>query len=100
MPEVQQMTETYFADFAGLANGVARKSAWFEPRRKEAMEHFAGLGFPTTRQEDWRFTNVSPLARTPFKAAEPGRNGVTPQKLGHVLLPDVAARLAFVDGFF
>lgn len=100
MPEVQQKTEAYFADFARLANGVARKAAWFQPRRKEAMEHFAGLGFPSTRQEDWRFTNVSPLARTRFKAAEPGRNGVTPQKLDHISLPDVAARLAFVDGFF
>lgn len=100
MTELQQMTETYFADFTRLADGMARKSGWFEPHRKEAMESFAGLGFPSTRQEDWRFTNVSSLARTPFKAAEPGRNGVTSQKLDHVLLPDVAARLVFVDGVF
>lgn len=37
--------------------------------RREAIERFGELGYPTTRQEEWRFTNVAPLARTAFEPA-------------------------------
>ena len=35
-------------------------------QRRQAIERFSELGFPTLRQEEWRFTNVGPIARTPF----------------------------------
>jgi Fe-S cluster assembly protein SufD len=35
--------------------------------RASALEKFAALGFPTTRLEDWKYTNVAPLAKTPFR---------------------------------
>ncbi len=37
--------------------------------RRSARERFAELGIPTTRIEEWRFTNVAPIARTGFKPA-------------------------------
>jgi len=101
MPEVADITETYFADFARLERDpLARKAAWLETIRKSAMERFAEVGFPTTRQEDWRFTNVSPLARAPFKAAAAGANGLNRGKLEQARLKGVAARIVFVNGFF
>jgi Fe-S cluster assembly protein SufD len=39
--------------------------------RRMAIERFATLGFPTLRQEEWRQTNVSPIARTAFRRPEP-----------------------------
>ncbi|MEZ5332178.1 MAG: Fe-S cluster assembly protein SufD [Thermoanaerobaculia bacterium] len=44
--------------------------------RREAIERFGELGYPTTRQEEWRFTNVAPgqdglRARAPAAAVEP-----------------------------
>lgn len=42
--------------------------------RKRAAEHFESRGFPTTRDEEWRFTNVAAIARTPFAAAAPTAN--------------------------
>src|SRR5437868_338130 len=35
------------------------------------MRRFAQLGFPTTRDEEWKFTSVTPIARIPFRLAEP-----------------------------
>lgn len=35
--------------------------------REDAMDRFVKLGFPTTRMEAWRNTNVEPLARTEFQ---------------------------------
>jgi len=40
-------------------------------QRHQAIERFSQLGFPTLRQEEWRFTNVGPIARTPFSLDVP-----------------------------
>ncbi len=37
--------------------------------RREAAERFAELGLPTVRDEEWRFTNVAPIARTDLRPA-------------------------------
>ena len=38
--------------------------------RQKAIEHFAAAGFPTTKDEEWAFTNIAPLTRTNFELAE------------------------------
>lgn len=37
--------------------------------REGAFDYFRSQDFPTTHQEDWRFTNVAPIAKTPFRSA-------------------------------
>ena len=39
--------------------------------RDAAFARFSELGFPTTRDEEWRFTNVAAIARSTFSAATP-----------------------------
>ena len=39
------------------------------PLRKAGMASFAELGFPKLSDEDWRFTNVAPIAKLPFSLA-------------------------------
>jgi Fe-S cluster assembly protein SufD len=49
--------------------------------REHAQSEFARAGYPTTREEDWRFTNVSPIAEAPFAAppaTEPSRKAIEP----------------------
>ena len=41
-------------------------------QQKTAMERFVELGFPTSGDEDWKFTNLSALAKMSFELAEPG----------------------------
>jgi len=41
--------------------------AWLAELRQSAFARFAELGFPTTHDEEWRFTNVAPIARAEFK---------------------------------
>ena len=47
---------------------------WLEPLRRTAIAHFAAAGFPTVRDEDWRYTSLGPLGEIPFEppAAETG----------------------------
>ena len=50
--------------------------AWVQPLRDAAFARFAELGFPTTHNEEWRFTNVAPIARTRFAAGRKGTVGI------------------------
>ncbi len=53
-----------FVEHAGRWSG--REPAWLSFVRREAFERFLDRGFPTTDDEDWRFTNVAPLAAMEF----------------------------------
>lgn len=41
--------------------------SWLRQIRQSSIAKFADLGFPTLRNEEWRFTNVKPIADTPFR---------------------------------
>ena len=41
--------------------------AWFNQLRANAVDHAGRLKLPTTRDEEWRFTDLSPLARQSFQ---------------------------------
>jgi Fe-S cluster assembly protein SufD len=40
--------------------------------REQAAQRFAQLGWPTPQQEEWKYTNVAPIARVPWKFGAPG----------------------------
>ncbi len=43
--------------------------AWLQSLRKQAFARFEALGFPTTKNEDWHFTSVAPVAQQTFRLA-------------------------------
>ena len=81
-----------------MAALVQAAPAWVKERREAAAKHFAAVGFPTTRLEDWRFTNVSPIAEAKWPLAQGG----FPQAEALVASVNVpgAVRLAIVNGQF
>jgi Fe-S cluster assembly protein SufD len=95
------VTERYVADFRAFAgNGAAGAPAWLKEIREAAIARFAELGFPSTKQEAWRFTSTTPIAETAFALA--GRAGGSPSAELQVLFlaGPRAARAVFVDGRF
>ncbi|WP_019021926.1 Fe-S cluster assembly protein SufD [Thioalkalivibrio sp. ALE23] len=42
---------------------------WLAQRRRAAAERFAESGFPDPRAEEWKYTNVRPIANKPFSVA-------------------------------
>jgi Fe-S cluster assembly protein SufD len=91
----------YVAEFEAFsANGAGKAPAWLREVRAAAIARFAELGFPTTRQEEWRFTSVAPIAETPFTLPAK-RPGPAAQQVHPWLLPVTSAcRLVFVNGRF
>ena len=94
-------TEQYVQQFERFAE-QARQPAWVFPLRKAGIARFAELGFPTLQQEDWRFTNVAPIATLPFRPVlTAARDGVTREAVGGFTFGSMAAsRLVFVNGHY
>jgi len=68
--ELKAAAEPYVEDFRVFSgNGAGAVPGWLAERRRAAMARFAETGFPTSRQEEWRFTDVKPIARTTFHRA-------------------------------
>jgi len=92
------VTETYVRQFEVFAgNGGSEGPAWLPGVRRAAIERFAAVGFPTSRDEEWRFTPVAPIARAEFRPALPGtvtREALAPFLFGHAEWP----QLVFVNG--
>ena len=42
---------------------------WLELVRSSAMDRFEQLGFPSVREEDWKYTNLAALAKESFVPA-------------------------------
>ncbi len=43
--------------------------SWLKRLRESAMESFQELGFPSVKDEEWKYTNVAAIARIDFKPA-------------------------------
>lgn len=72
---------------------------WLNQRRAQALERANALAVPTTRDEEWRFTDLSPLTKIHFQPVAV----VTAPALSDIerfLVPEAGARLVFVDGVF
>jgi Fe-S cluster assembly protein SufD len=91
--------DQYLESFERLAESLgAREPARIAELRRTAANAFATLGFPTTRQEEWRFTNVAPIAATAFDF-EPDSDGVTQDDL-EPFLYEGTLQLVLVNGRF
>ena len=66
-------TDAYLVDFDRLATArTATEPAWLRDLRRKGIDHFADAGFPTTRDEEWKFTSVAPIAERAFAPAQNG----------------------------
>jgi Fe-S cluster assembly protein SufD len=122
---VKENEAHYLSTFSQLETKLADVGApWVHKLRREAMDSFAELGFPTTRQEEWKYTSVAPIASTEFRLGhvapvssgvrwlkdllgsegpEPGRLALAavsiPHQLRRVSLADLGcSRLTFLNG--
>ena len=78
METVTGRLENYFDAYGKLiALRQEREPVWLRQLREDAWAQFFAKGFPTTHDEDWRFTNLATLARTPFSRVAKGSVAVS-----------------------
>ena len=87
-----------FREFA--ARAVEGEPAWVARLREGAFARFEELGFPTTDDEEWKYTNVAPVARAEFMPAEGSTKLESETVEPFVSAEAKQSSLVFVDGIF
>jgi len=60
----------YFAEFERVRSGLAGADIpWLEAARRRALIRFGAMGFPTLRDEDWKYTSLAPVENRAFRTA-------------------------------
>jgi Fe-S cluster assembly protein SufD len=92
---------SYRDQFAAFTdNGGRAGPAWLPALRRRAFDRFAATGFPTTRDEDWHYTSVSPIAESTFRLVRPAASSVDLSAIAPYLINPSWSRLVFVNGRF
>jgi len=86
----------YLSSFERVNGSVPE---WLTKLRRDAMSRFTDQGFPSTRLEDWKYTDAAPIARLPFRlaAALPVR---VDREVVEAASFGVGTRLVFVNGCY
>ncbi|HYE72777.1 MAG TPA: SufD family Fe-S cluster assembly protein, partial [Blastocatellia bacterium] len=98
--EKTQEKEVYLSAYQDLvANAADNAPAWLSTLREKAIARFRELAFPTTRNEEWKYTNVTPIVRANFKPAV--KDDLNPIDAERFFLPEtIQSRLIFVNGHY
>ena len=69
MSQAVKEKSIYAEAFREFEGGRTGEPSWVAHLRAGAFGRFEELGFPTTDEEDWKYTNVAPVARKAFMPA-------------------------------
>jgi Fe-S cluster assembly protein SufD len=95
MTQVAEKVNSFLTALERRPQGGPR---WLEDLRARGAAKFTALGIPTVRDEEWRFTNVSPLNAIDFVPAE--QISGTASRLADFAYTDTPLRLVIVNGRF
>lgn len=97
---VAERTDVMLTEHTRFIQGRgAAAPVWLRDLRARGADRFSTLGFPTVRDEDWRFTNVAPIASTPFRLAEKTPTNAA-ELTARVRIPEAVARIVVLNGQF
>ncbi len=92
------LTNSYVAEAERAGLQRPNEAEWLTRVRQAALARFDALGFPTTRDEEWRFTSVAPIAEGRFVIARDGADTEPIDRAPFEWDGPRAATLVFVDG--
>ncbi len=96
--EARDFYRNHFAQFEKDPN---ISQSWTRSVRRNAISCFSELGFPGTGHEEWKYTNIAPIAKIPFEVAENRLNGVASEALTRLGMENLADnRLIFINGHY
>ncbi len=95
--EILKTENPYLEAFRAVpVQPTSERTAWLARLRRNAMDHFTEVGFPSVHDEEWKYTNVAPIARFAFEIPAPQQ---TAFDLTEFTYPETAkSQLVFVNG--
>jgi len=73
--------------------------SWLNQLRAQAIDRVGAQKLPTKRDEEWRFTDITPLTRLPYQPSQP-KCHLQAHDIEHLYLNEAKNRLVFVDGHY
>jgi len=99
--ELDSNIESYIKGFEEFKKSGPVSTDHINELREKAINKFSELGFPTIRDEDWRFTNLTPISKSKFILSDNGHGGVSPKDVEKFLFKKLDSyNLVFVNGRF
>ena len=92
-------TDAYLATHKAVAaNLPAAGTQWVDQHRKHARDQFCKIGFPSLRDEQWKYTNVRPITRQTFDLPLESTASISETWLNKAVFPTTDAyQLVFAD---
>jgi Fe-S cluster assembly protein SufD len=91
----------YVSEFERVDQRLSREQpGWLAEARRAAIARFSQIGFPTTRQEAWRFTSVTPVVERVTSLATDGLSSTGRDFVQRLTLDGVSGRIVVVNGRF
>ena len=101
MSALEAGRDRFLALHEPFVRALGAEPAWLGALRAQALESFREQGFPHTRLEEWRYTNVAALAKQELALAAPPVRPVSRDDLEHHAFPVFACSVyVFVNGRF
>jgi Fe-S cluster assembly protein SufD len=101
MASAAPLIAKYAESFGGFEKSApSHDLAWLKKLRHDGFARFAEAGFPTMRDEDWRFTNPGAITKTAFHLTRNGHKLPSQESLAPFFIAGATCRLVFVDGRF
>ncbi|HEX6717407.1 MAG TPA: Fe-S cluster assembly protein SufD [Pyrinomonadaceae bacterium] len=96
--ELVKSENTYQAAFRNVRE-LSPSVVWLELVRSSAMDRFEQIGFPSVKDEEWKYTNLAALAKEDFVPAL-GSGEIAVADVNRFAYPETAnAHLVVVNGF-
>jgi len=96
---MNQNIQNYLNDFKQLHDEV--KTDWFSEQRLSALNLFKETGFPSSRQENWKYTDVRPIAKKSFSNISATTTSITAEEISAVRFQDLDCyELVFINGVY
>ncbi len=96
------VVDHYLNEYGSVSDRLPGNNVpWLHEIRKDALEHFAGLGFPAPRDEHWKYTRVNSIKKRAFHQATDTAADLDLDRIETFLFNELECRvLVFVDGLY
>lgn len=102
--QVLEVKNIFSAAFESSLGGARKFPSWVEDLRARSLEQFETVGFPTVSEEDYKYTNVAPIAKGDFQpavASGAAHTNINPDRIAQFDYEEAhGSRLVFINGMF
>ena len=101
MRQVAEFKDWFISNFAELEKNLyGEKELFIHQHRKEAIANFSKLNFPNTKDEEWKYTNITPLLNYKFTSPKKDSADKKINISSYLFSEDEHSVITFINGIY